>query len=134
MTAEQQPIPPQPVHAPVPVAPRKPLGRQTWQIVVTWVLLGLSVIGFAGTLVAPPMPLMFALGGPAANANRFGLTMLPATVLATAAWALVILFVATWVISVLLLVKKKVAFYVPLAAGVIASFIGVLEFVVPALH
>lgn len=123
---------PQPVpSAQVPV--RVPLGHQTWQRVVTWVLLGLSVFGFALTMIAPPTPLMFALAGPNAAASQFGTSSTLGMLLTALSWMIVVVFVATWLFSIILLTKRAVAFFVPLMAGVFTSFLAGFALAAPYL-
>ncbi|MDQ1130441.1 hypothetical protein QE381_002569 [Microbacterium sp. SORGH_AS 888] len=83
-------------------------------------------MGYGILLIVPPTPLMFALAGPGEASSRFGLTETAGYALTGIAWALTLVFAATWIVSVLLLVKRRAAFYVPLIGGAVASMLGAI--------
>jgi hypothetical protein len=109
---------------PVYGAPAAPRGRRTWDLVLTVILFVLAVFGailgiIYGAIFLYPSLLSGALsqqgyGSPAIATEAPGAVILISHIL---------LFVLGVGIGIVLLVKKKIAFYAPLAAGVIAAII-----------
>ena len=106
--------------APIAAASRVPVGARNWQRVLTIIFLALGLLGLIGAMALPPLPLLFALSGPGAASQRFGVNPSAGGLLVFDAWAQVILFVVSAVLSIWLLSRRKIAFYVPLGAGIVA--------------
>jgi hypothetical protein len=101
-----------------------PTGRRTWDLVLTIILFVMAVIGaglglFYGAIFLTPGLLGEVLGQQGYGTPSID-TAAPGAVIVISH---LILFVLGVGIGILLLVKKKIAFYVPLAAGIIAAII-----------
>lgn len=103
--------------------PKAPLGERRGQRIATYVLLGVSVLGLLAALLLPPFPLYRGLAGAQAVSVTFAVVPGKAGMLVFSAYSQVILFVASAVVSYLLLSRRKVAFYIPLAAGALAAIV-----------
>ena len=103
-----------------PVAPVK--RRRTWDLVLTVILL---VVGFFGMLIglfyawafSDPVLLNEAMGSMGGFDGTIGAGP---TIIAVSH---VVLYLIAVGVSILLMVKNKIAFYVPLSAGVIAAIV-----------
>jgi hypothetical protein len=109
---------------PVYGAPVAPTGRRTWDLVLTIILFVMAVIGaglgiFYGVIFLTPGLFAEVLGQQGYGTPSIA-TEGPGAVIVISHLLLFVLGVG---IGILLLVKKKVAFYAPLAAGVIAAII-----------
>jgi hypothetical protein len=110
--------------APVYGAPVAPTGRRTWDLVLTIILFVLAVIGAGvgilyGVIFLIPELLQEGLrqqglGNPTIATEAPGATIVISHL---------VLFVVGVGLGIVLLVKKKIAFWAPLAAGVIAAII-----------
>jgi hypothetical protein len=111
-------------------AARKPLGAQGWQIGLTIALLVLSLLGIAAAWLSPVMPYRLAFDG----GVDLGLSSAAANALMIDAVFNYALLVVTWVVSIWLLATRRVAFYVPLVAGMLFVLThGAVIFLVPVL-
>ena len=110
--------------APVYGAPVAPTGRRTWDLVLTIILFVMAVIGaslgiFYGVIFLNPALLQQVLsqqgyGFPAIATEAPGATIIISHLL---------LFVVGVGLGIFLLIKKKIAFWAPLGAGVIAAIV-----------
>ena len=110
--------------APVYGAPVAPTGRRTWDLVLTIILFVMAVIGAGigvvyGLIFLTPGLLAEGLVQQGYGAPTIA-TEGPGAVIVISHLVLFVLGVG---IGILLLVKKKIAFYAPLAAGVIAAIV-----------
>lgn len=101
-----------------------PSGRKTWDVVLTIILL---VLGLIGMIIGVAYGVIFLnpeLLGQALGESGYGTPTIdsrgPGTVIVISHVALYLVALG---VSILLLVKRKVAFWVPLVAGVIATFV-----------
>lgn len=129
--------PPQPVQAPygaqswTPTPTARP--RRTWDVVLTIVLLALGLIGtglallYAGILRDPTL-----LDEAFRSQGRGDFTGTVGSAPTIIAVSHVVLFLLAIGLSILFLVKRRIAFWIPLVIGVIASvlFWGVLVSVI----
>jgi uncharacterized membrane protein len=108
-----------PITAPTTV----PLSARRGQRIATYVLLAVSLVGVVVALFVGPLPLFRALGGAQAMAQNLHIPLSKCSFLVFSAYSQLVLFVASAVISFRLLSRRKVSFYVPLAAGALAAII-----------
>jgi hypothetical protein len=112
--------PPGYYYAPVPTGPR----RRTWDVVLTIVLLVLGLIGLTlglayAAILSTPDLLSEALSQQGYGEWNGDAGSAPAVIVISH----VVLFLLAAALSILLLVKRRIAFYVPLSAGVLATII-----------
>ena len=93
-------------------------GRRVWDVVLTVILLVLGLFGMLlGLLMAAVLPLTIADSGGFADPN------LIAGDQAVIIISHLVLYAAAATVSIILLVRCKIAFWVPLTAGIIAAII-----------
>ena len=112
---------------PIGAPPSGPRTRKTWDVVLTVVLLVLGLVGlllgllYAALLPSPEFAAMFSeiLGQQGVNAGPIDFGAFPAVIVVSH----LVLYLAALGISIPMLLRKVVAFWVPLTAGVIAALI-----------
>jgi hypothetical protein len=110
--------------APVYGAPAAPTGRRTWDLVLTVILFVLAVIGAGLGIFYGVVFLNQALLAQVLAQQGYGYPAIategPGAVIVISHLVLFVLGVG---LGIFLLIKKKVAFWAPLAAGIIAAII-----------